>query len=387
MSKPSASAIEGRAIAARPSLRLLAVLAAVCAQLAFAASAQADPPDDLTLTGTTPSSSLSDPASSTTPFINGREDGIIKNVVGFRGARLAPIAAAGKPTNTVSIYTDPKCEGTPVATGTLGQLEGAGIQVEVGEDTATTFYANQTDALFPLEPSDCSSPGITYYQSSTAPPDEEEPPTGGGGGEDPPPGGGTGDGGGTDSGVAPAAPVAPRIHMSPSARANYNTPSVVGSAAGAERVRIFASGRCGGAPIAEVSGAELADGVSVQVPDDSETLFSALSLASGLKSDCSQATSYIEDSTSPRTRITMGPGAKTRRRKAVFRFADINSSDPLSTNFKCRLDRQKWRTCQSPFKVKRLGYRRHVLRIRGTDAVGNFETKPVKRSFKVVRAP
>ena len=40
----------------------------------------------------------------------------------------------------------------------------------------------------------------------------------------------------------------------------------------------------------------------------------------------------------------------------------------------------------SPFKVKRLGYRRHTLAIRGvTDTAGNVESKPVKRSFKVVR--
>jgi hypothetical protein len=93
---------------------------------------------------------------------------------------------------------------------------------------------------------------------------------------------------------------------------------------------------------------------------------------------------YVEDSIAPRTRITMAPGSKTRRRKAVFRFADV-SGDPTGTKFECKLDRRKWRACYSPFKVKGLGYSRHTIKIRATDAVGNAEAKAVKRSFKVVK--
>lgn len=385
MSKRNASAVEGRAVSARPSLCVLAVLAAACISSAFASAALADSNGQLALTGTTPPSSASSPAESLTPRIKGGESGVIISVLGPRTLQPVRIAAWGKVENTVSVYTDPKCEGTPVATGTFGDLKGEGIQVEVGLGSTTTFYASQTEAEDPFETSPCSSPGLTYHQGKAVePPAEEEPPSGGGGGETPA-GGGSGGSGSGGGGISPVAPVAPRIHISPSGRANFNTPRVVGSAAGADRVRIFTSAHCGGAPIAEVSGAELAAGVAVQVPDNSETAISALSLAGSVKSDCSEPTSYFEDSTAPRTKITMAPGAKTRHRKAVFRFADV-SGDPPGTSFHCRLDHRKWQACQSPFKAKRLGYSRHTLRIRATDTAGNAEAKPVKRSFKVVRA-
>lgn len=382
MPKQFASADEGRAIAARPSLCLLGVLTAICALGVFAPIASAAKTGQLVLTGTTPPSSASSPAESTEPFIRGDEESIIKSVIGPRAFAPGRTALMGEPTNTVSIYTDSKCEGTPVATGTLGELKTTGIQVQVEKDSVTTFYADQTETEDPFDTSPCSTPGLKYFEGDIPeqPGEEEEPPPGGGG-EEPPPGGGSG--GGTP-GVSPAVPVAPRIYLQPKGRSNNNTPQVAGSAAGAERVRIFAAAHCSGNPVAEATGAELAAGVSVRVPDNSETAFTALSLAGNAKSECSQAVTYVEDSTAPRTRITMAPGSKTRRRKAVFRFADV-SGDPTGTKFECKLDRRKWQACYSPFKVKHLGYRRHTLKIRGADAAGNFESKAVKRSFKVVR--
>jgi hypothetical protein len=377
MTKRNGFASERRAIAARLSLCLLPVLTALIGGAALAPVASAAN-GQLVLTGTTPPSSASAPAESTTPRIRGGEKGIIISVAGPRTLQPVHTADWGKVANPVKIYTNPECEGTPAATGTLGELQGEGIQVEVGLGSTTTFYATQTDAEEPLETSPCSSPGITYYQGEAVePPGEEEPPSGGGGGEPPSGGGG--------SGVSPAAPVAPRIHLQPSGRANDNTPLVLGSAAGAERVQIFASSHCGGSPVAEASGAELTAGIAVRVADNSVTPFTAQSLAGGAKSDCSESTTYVEDSTAPRTRITMAPGSKTRRRKAVFRFADV-SGDPTGTSFECRLDHRKWQACQSPFRVKHLGYSRHILKIRAADSAGNFEAKAVKRSFKVVRA-
>jgi hypothetical protein len=384
MTKQDATAVEGRAIAARPSLCLLAVLAAFAATSIFSAAASAATNGQLVLSKTNPPSSPSAPAESTTPRIQGGESGIIISVLGPRALRPVRTAAWGETANTVEIFTDSKCEGTPVATGTLGELKGEGIQVTVEQDSITTFYASQTEAEGPFDTSPCSTPGLTYYEGDVAvePPDEEEPPPGGGG-EEPPAGGGSGGNGGP--GVSPAAPVAPRIRLQPGGRSNLNTPQIVGSAAGAERVRIFASERCGGSPVLDVAGGDLAAGVSVRVSDNSETVFSALSVAGGAKSECSQPVTYVEDSTAPRTRITMAPGAKTRRRKAVFRFADV-SGDPTGTSFECKLDRRRWRACHSPFKVKHLGFRRHTLKVRGADAAGNFESKAVRRSFRVVRS-
>jgi len=385
MPKQDAIAAEGRAIAARPSLCLLAALLALGASLIFSSAASAAN-GKLILNGTTPPSSASSPAESTTPLLRGGESGVIISVVGPRALLPARTSVWGASSNEVRIYTDPNCLGAPVAEGTFGELKSPGIEVEVEEDSTTTFYATQTEAEDPFAVSECSS-GLTYYQGEAVDPGEEEPSAGGGGGGgEPPAGGGSGGAGNGAPGVTPAAPVAPRLYLQPKGRSNLNNPQIAGSAAGAERVRIFASGRCGGTPIAEAGGAELAAGVVVRVPDNSETAFSALSLAGGAKSECSQTVTYVEDSTAPRTRITMAPGAKTRRRKAVFRFADV-SGDPTGTQFECKLDRRSWQACYSPFKVKRLGYRRHTLKIRGADAAGNFESKAVKRSFKVVRVP
>ncbi len=80
----------------------------------------------------------------------------------------------------------------------------------------------------------------------------------------------------------------------------------------------------------------------------------------------------------------MGPGVKTRHRKAVFRFTDI-TDDPPGTHFYCKVNHRKWRTCNSPFRLRHLHTHRYVLRVKATDTAGNAETKGVKRRFKVIR--
>jgi hypothetical protein len=79
----------------------------------------------------------------------------------------------------------------------------------------------------------------------------------------------------------------------------------------------------------------------------------------------------------------MAPGVKTRRRKAVFRFADT-TEDPPGTNFLCKVDHHKWKPCSSPFKLRHLGFKRHLVRVKGIDAAGNAEAKGAKRRFKVI---
>jgi hypothetical protein len=113
------------------------------------------------------------------------------------------------------------------------------------------------------------------------------------------------------------------------------------------------------------------------------TDFAAISAANGKQSFCSTPATYIEDSTAPRVRITMGPGVKTRRRKAVFRFATIDE-EPAGTSFRCRVNHGQWKACHSPFKLKHLRFRRYVLSVSAVDDVGNADPKPVKRSFKVI---
>ena len=377
----SKNVAEGRAILARPSLRLVIAVAAVISPVLSAPVAQAEQPEPVALTETNPLSSQAQPAASTTPFVIGRGDGAIDTVVNPFGARTqSPIAADVNPNNEVDIYASSNCTGTPVESGTVDELEGSGIQVEVAGDLSTTFTAIQIDPTDPGNPSICSKP-LTYWYSSTASeeppakePPAEEPPT-----TNPP----TSTPPATDSRPAATAPLPPRLRTAPGGAANDNSPRLLGSAPGADSVKLFTNSSCSGAPVVKVSPADLTAGVELRVADNSVTDFTGISIANGKQSFCSPPATYIEDSTPPRTRITMGPGAKTRHRKVVFRFADAGG-DSIGTSFLCRVDRRKWKPCHSPFKLRHLHYSRHTLRVRGTDAIGNAEAKPAKRSFKVI---
>jgi hypothetical protein len=379
MPRPSDNVAEGRAISARPSL-YLAVVGALLLPLLAASAAQAEQPERVALTETNPLSSAAQPATSTTPFIIGRGDGAIISVAPF-GARISsPIASTVNPDNEVEIYANGTCADSPVAIGIIDELEGEGIEVEVEVDSTTTFSAIQIDPADPGNPSVCSKP-ITYWQSSTGgePPDEEPPAEEHPKAEPPapkPPAS-------NDRPVATVAPVAPRLETVPGSPANDNTPRLTGSAEGADTVRIFANASCGDTPIASVSPRGLSAGVELRVADNSTTYFAAISITGGRQSPCSTPVTYIEDSSPPHTRITMGPGAKTRQRKVTFRFADIGG-DPVGTSFVCRVDSHRWKPCHSPFKLRHLDYKRHVLRVLGSDQIGNVESKAAKRSFKVI---
>jgi hypothetical protein len=159
---------------------------------------------------------------------------------------------------------------------------------------------------------------------------------------------------------------------------------VTGSAPGAASVRIFTTPDCSGAPVARGSAAQLEAGLNVQVADNVTVAFYGASVGSGgALSKCSTAVFYVEDSTAPHTVITMGPGSKTRKHTAVFRFTDTTGA-AAGTAFFCKVDKGKWKTCSSPLRLRRLHLRRYVLQVKATDPAGNSEAKPARRRFKVV---
>ncbi|HVW48436.1 MAG TPA: hypothetical protein VHA76_15375 [Solirubrobacterales bacterium] len=163
------------------------------------------------------------------------------------------------------------------------------------------------------------------------------------------------------------------------------TPLVTGSAPGGETVAIYDTANCSGTPVAKGPASQLQAGFEVSVAKNSATTFSAVAIAAQ-HSGCSESVTYTEDSTAPRTRITMGPGVKTRKHKVVFRFQDI-TEDPPGTTFVCKVDKAKWKPCSSPFHVNHLKPRHHVIAIRATDLAGNVEPRPVRRHFIVVGSP
>jgi hypothetical protein len=279
---------------------------------------------------------------------------------------------------TITLYGDPACEGAVLGAGTGKAFSTEGIQAPVSDNSDTTFYAMASWAgLY----SDCSSTSAGYRELT--PPGD----SGGGGG------GGSGNG---EQSVPPTVtpavtvdppgrPPAPKLRTTPENTGNDATPLIVGKAPAAAFVKVFAERECRGPVLAQGSVADLAAGLEVQVPENATTSLYGMSIdGGGDRSPCTaDPLVYVEDSLAPETRITAGPAAKTQRPTAVFRFAD--TVEDLGVSFSCRLDRGRWRLCQSPLKLKGLGYRRHTLRVKATDAAGNFEGSPAKRSFQVLR--
>ncbi len=373
---------KGRAISARPLSRLLPALLLV-ALLVTPATIVSAAPRAPKLTNTMPSSSGVTPASSTEPLVVGEaepETEVITQGTRSLFSSRGPITSAvtQHPEYEIVIFATSNCQGAPLETGLAGTLEDPGIRIVVAENSMTSVSAWQVDPADPADRSACSN-SLTYWEGI--------PPVGGGGSG----GGGAGGGQGDDpvgslgSGSAAdgSRPGSPRLRIVPSHRANDNSPSLTGSAPAATSVKIFIGADCDGAPVARLSADQLADGVEMEVADDTTTAFSAVAVA-GAESACSAPITYVEDSTPPRTRITMAPGAKTRKHKAVFRFTNIGD-DPPGTSFLCKVDRAKWKPCSSPLRLRRLRFSRYVVRVRALDVAGNAETRGVKRSFKVVR--
>lgn len=86
------------------------------------------------------------------------------------------------------------------------------------------------------------------------------------------------------------------------------------------------------------------------------------------------------DTSAPQTKITKGPKRKIAEHtvKVKFRSSEYGSS------FRCKLDKQHYKRCTSPRKLKRLEEGRHKFRVRATDAAGNPDPTPAKVKFKVV---
>ncbi len=456
------TSLSTRTRAAFPGRLALLLFAALFAGAAMASAARAAPLEPA-LTGTNPVS----PGASITPYVRGIADGIIASVVSSGSG--GPIAMAIDPTNTVTIYTDRDCAGPVAATGTAGDLEGAGIPVTVPPDSVTTFYATQSDisgesscsdgldyqqvttppappvfaGITPSSPANENFPllsgsaaagsvisiyadsactgaalssgtatafsgagiqvgvadnsvtdfyaiatlaGISSTCSTSTVSYQEVTPAGG-------PGGGGDEGGDGGGGVSPGEPAAPnppgrppapKLTTVPGGTANFNTPLVTGRASGAATVKVFGAAGCRGPVLVKGSAGQFAAGLPVQVADDVTMTFYGVTVdGGGDQSVCSPDPAvYVEDSTAPRVRITAGPGVKTRRRTAIFRFTDATGG--AGTNFICKLDRRKWRGCHAPLRLRKLGRKRHVLRVKASDGAGNRDRRGTKRRFKVI---
>jgi hypothetical protein len=229
--------------------------------------------------------------------------------------------------------------------------------------------------------------------------------------------------------TAPIGPPTPSLSgTEPASPGASLTPRIKGQAELNTAIKIYGTSDCSGVPAAIGTSAELASaGIEVTVAAGSSTNFRATATdANGDTSPCSATVSYSQQTptppsgpgsdpgtppgtdpgsspTAPRgtsgsggkskgggvtfhtpdTKITFAPAGVTRVRRPVFRFAD-----PLNeqgSSFKCKLDREAWRGCGSPLKVKRLKLGRHKLRVRAVNALGVPDPDPALRAFKVVK--
>jgi hypothetical protein len=191
----------------------------------------------------------------------------------------------------------------------------------------------------------------------------------------------------THDAIAPAAPAG--LATNPASPADNPTPAITGEAEAGSTVRIFTTADCTGASTAHTAAA-LAAGVSVTVPDDSTTQFSATATdAAGNGSPCSAPVTYVElpasapppldDTTPPETEITKAPKRSGSQRRVRFALA---SPDPGVT-FECRFDRAAFKPCAASLS-KRVKPGRHTFEGRAIDAAGVVDPTPARARFKVV---
>ena len=72
---------------------------------------------------------------------------------------------------------------------------------------------------------------------------------------------------------------------------------------------------------------------------------------------------------------------KVRGPRVTLRF----SSDEAGSTFMCKLDKRKFRPCESPKAYRKLRRGRHKVRVVAIDAAGNRDATPARRSFRIVR--
>jgi len=159
--------------------------------------------------------------------------------------------------NTIDVYANATCSGSPVASGTAAQLAAPGITVTVADATTTELSVKATD-LAP-HTSSCSAP-ISYTENSDL--------------------------------VVPAAPEL--LATDPPSPASSGSPRILGTAEDGSTVKLYAGTTCSGSPVVTGNAAQLASpGILVQVAEGATALFSATATdPSANASDCSEPISY-----------------------------------------------------------------------------------------------
>jgi len=86
------------------------------------------------------------------------------------------------------------------------------------------------------------------------------------------------------------------------------------------------------------------------------------------------------DNDPPQTTITERPPRKTDKSVVTFKFR----SNEKGSTFECKLDKERFKPCSSPKKVKHLAEAKHRFNVRAKDRAGNVDASPAVDKFKVV---
>jgi hypothetical protein len=86
------------------------------------------------------------------------------------------------------------------------------------------------------------------------------------------------------------------------------------------------------------------------------------------------------DTDRPETWITRRAPNRTDKTTVKFKFR----SDEAGSKFECKLDKQVWKWCSSPYKLSRLHAGNHEFKVRAIDAVEHVDHSPAKDKFKVI---
>ncbi len=247
--------------------------------------------------------------------------------------------------STVEIFANGECEEPAVGSGTSAEFASTGLKVTVpvADNSTTSFSARAVNDEGTSGP--CSTP--LAYSEDSAP------------------------GSIALTGLSPAGP------------ANENLPRVSGKAEPEATVHVFAGVGCSGPVAGTGTGVQLGGpGIQVQVPDDSTTPITAVTIdPAGNSSACSAPLSYSEDSSAPETKILAGPKKPSPNRTPSFR---LHTNDK-SAYFICQLDGDPVKRCLVFYRVERLSFGRHRISIAAVDPAGNVDPTPATRSWKVVK--
>jgi len=88
-------------------------------------------------------------------------------------------------------------------------------------------------------------------------------------------------------------------------------------------------------------------------------------------------TGGFNGNTAPDTILTKKPKSSTKTK------AKVTFTSTEAATFECKLDKKKWKSCTSPFKVKHLKVGKHTVQVRAIDAAGLADASPAKVTWKV----